>query len=535
VDPSDFPRRDHDWSGPDVERLVIYELHVGTFTREGTFEAIIPELRRLRRLGVTAIELMPIAAFPGQRNWGYDGVDLFAPCQVYGGPQGLDRLVDAAHREGLGVLLDVVYNHLGPDGNYLRAYAEEYFTHRHRTPWGDALNFDGPGSGRVRELFVQNACYWLVEHHVDGLRLDATHAIVDDSERHILAEIADAARAAVGPTRRIFLAAEDGRNDISMARPLSAGGLGLDAIWADDFHHTIHVQLTGEREGYYADYTGAAAEIATTIRSGFFYQGQFSPNRGAPRGKPVGDDAAREFIFCLQNHDQIGNRGFGERLNVLVGDRVFAVATVLLLLAPETPLLFMGQEYAATTPFLYFTDHHDELGRLVTVGRREEFAKFRAFCDPALREQIPDPQAESTFLRSRLDPSERERNPGYNRLFYDLMRLRQTDVVFADPDRARTATSAPGDHVVAMRRWNEDATLERVVIANFGPALEAPLAGDSALASLERGDWKVILSIAVRRYGGSQIRTRLSRVEPRRVVRIPAETAVVFSTSGPIG
>jgi maltooligosyltrehalose trehalohydrolase len=465
VDPAVFGWTDAHWPGLSPQGLVIYELHTGTFTQAGTFEAIISELPRLRRLGVTAIELMPVAEFPGMRNWGYDGVSLFAPCHVYGGPEGLRRLVDAAHAAGLGVLLDVVYNHLGPDGNYLGVYSPHYFTSRHKTPWGDALNYDGPNSRPVRDFVISNACQWLRDYHIDGLRLDAVHAIVDDSPVHLLQELAVRGREAAQP-RSVVITAESDANDVRLIRSVAGGGYGLDAVWSDDFHHAVRVHLTGEREGYYAGFTGETHEIARAVAEGFIYQGQTLPQSRRPRGSRVTDEPAGAFVFCIQNHDQVGNRAEGERLARLVDRDRYAAASALLLLAPETPLLFMGQEYAATTPFLYFTDHHPELGRLVTEGRREEFAGFAAFRDPERRARIPDPQAEATFLRSKLDPEERERNGAMERLYRDLLALRSDDPVLRLQDRARTHAGAPAEGVVAVHRWNGNS--HRLLLVNFG-------------------------------------------------------------------
>ncbi|MDA8218876.1 MAG: malto-oligosyltrehalose trehalohydrolase, partial [Dehalococcoidales bacterium] len=403
VDPTAYEWHDASWQGLSLQGLVLYQCHVGTYTPEGTFAALADQLPEIKKLGVNALQILPIAAFPGSRNWGYDGVDLYAPTANYGGPLEFKRFVDTAHGEGLGVVLDVVYNHLGPDGNYLRAYSPFYFTDRYHTPWGDALNYDGEHSHWVREYVVQNACYWLNEYHVDGLRLDATHAIFDKSPRHILRELSERARASLPPGRQVVLIAEHNGNDVRFLHPPEAGGYGLDLIYADDFHHEMRVILTGEREGYYVDYEGSADNVAKIIQEGFLYQGQLSAYMGRPRGTPTTDEPARQFLYCLQNHDQVGNRAFGERLNHMLGRNLYATASALLLLVPETPLIFMGQEFAASTPFLYFTDHNPELGKLVTIGRREEFKRFSAFSDPERREQIPDPQAEATFLRSKLD------------------------------------------------------------------------------------------------------------------------------------
>ena len=504
VDPDAFVWTDGGWTGLTAEGLVIYECHTGTATTEGTFEALILRLAYLRELGVTALELMPVAEFPGARGWGYDGVDLFAPHHAYGGPEGLRRLVDAAHAAGLGVILDVVYNHLGPDGNYLRAFAPDYFTDRHQTPWGDALNFDGRNSHRVREFIVSNVWRWIREFHLDGLRLDAVHEIHDSSAWPMIAEVAARARTAAHP-REVVVTAENDTNDVRLVHHPLQDGCGLDAVWSDDFHHAVRVCLTGEREGYYAAFAGTAAEIARTLQDGLLYQGQLSPRTGAPRGTRVTDEAARTFIFCIQNHDQIGNRALGERLSALVRADAYRAASALLLLAPETPLLFMGQEFAAGTPFLYFTDHAPELGRAVTEGRRREFADFPAFADPATCARIPDPQAEDTFLRSKLDWSERERHAGVLALYRDLLALRREDAVLVTQDRARTRASAPSEKVVALLRWNDQG--ERLAVVNLGgAAAEVDLAAviGAAPFTSEEGSrrlWCVVWQSNAPRYG----------------------------------
>ena len=454
IDPARFRWTDGAWPGLPAEGLVLYELHVGTMTPEGTFDALIRQLPALKRLGVTAIELMPVAECPGRWNWGYDGVDLFAPSHTYGRPDDLKRLVNAAHRAGLGVLLDVVYNHLGPDGNYLRMFSDDYFTDRHTTLWGDALNYDGPNNRFVRDYVIDNACYWLAEYLVDGLRLDATAAIIDESPTHLLAELSDRARAAAG--RPVVLFAEEARNDVRTIRRRDQGGFGITGVWADDFHHAMRVFLTGEREGYYTSYQGTLPEIATALEQGFIFQGQPSARDGTPRGTAVTDEPATAFVFCIQNHDQIDNRAYGERLHHDIDVERYHAASALLLLAPETPLLFMGQEFRASASFMFFTDHQPELGRLVTEGRREEFKGFRAFADPHLRAAIPDPQAEETFIRSKLDLGERRVNASTLRLYRDLLALRHADPVLkVGPDMqpsGRCRGRDPGAAPLARRR-----------------------------------------------------------------------------------
>ena len=489
VDPGRFRWADGGWAGIGADGLAIYELHVGTFTPEGTFDAVVERLPDLKELGVTAIELMPLAEFPGQRSWGYDGVDLYAPASAYGGPAGLRRLVDAAHAIGLGVLLDVVYNHFGPDGNYLRVYAADYFTDRHSTPWGDAINYDGPRSEHVRHFVLQNVRYWLEEYHLDGLRLDATHAIVDTSRRHLLAEIAEVVHGLEG--RRAVVIAEDHRNLVEQIRPPDHGGLGLDGVWADDFHHALRTYLTGEREGYYANYTGSLADVATTIEQGFLFQGQKRPATGELRGTRVTDEPARAFVFCSENHDQVGNRALGERLAHLIDRERYLVASAVLLFTPETVLLFQGQEFAASSPFQFFTDHNPELGKLVTEGRRKEFAGFAAFADPARRERIPDPQAASTFERSVLRWEEREINAEVYELYRTLLGLRRDDPVLRRQDRSATRARALADDLLAIRRWHGEA--ERLLLANFGD--EAVTVAGAGLKQLGVGDtagWRVL-------------------------------------------
>lgn len=433
VDPAAFQWSDGAWRGLPLDDLIIYEVHVGTATPDGTFEALIPKLPYFRELGVTALEIMPIADFPGCRNWGYDGVDLYAPANCYGGPDGFKRLVDAAHAHGLTVMLDVVYNHVGPDGNYLRVFSPAYFTEQHHTPWGAALNLDQPGSGPVREFLINNALYWAHEYHVDGLRLDATHALIDDSPRHLLQQLTETVHASLPPDRRFVITAEDERNDAILARPIRDGGYGLDAIWADDFHHEARVALTGEQHGYYANYTGSSVDLARTIQDGWFYQGQIAPASARARGPIPTDLRYPQFIYAIQNHDQIGNRPVGDRLHHVIDADSYRALSALLLLVPETPLLFQGQEWAASTPFLFFTDHQAELGRLVTEGRRKEFSYFLAETGV----EVPDPQAETTFERSKLnwDEINAPDHAPTLLLYRDLIALRRTHPALQRRDR----------------------------------------------------------------------------------------------------
>lgn len=400
IDASVFDWQDGHWLGRPWHEAVIYELHVGSFTAEGSFSAAIQRLDYLVELGITAIELMPVADFPGTRNWGYDGVLLFAPDHSYGTPDELRALVQAAHERGLMVLLDVVYNHFGPDGNYLHVYAPQFFNEHHHTPWGAAINFDGKDSRIVRDFFIHNALYWLEEYHFDGLRFDAVHAIVDDSHPDILEELAAAVHAGPGRTRQIHLILE---NDANAARYLKQGG--FTAQWNDDFHHALHLLLTGECDGYYADYADQPIRhLARCLAEGFAFQGEPSAFRdGQLHGEPSAQLSPGAFINFSQTHDQVGNRAYGERIAMLAQPKSLQVALSVLLLAPSPPMLFMGEEFAAATPFQFFCDFQGELANAVTEGRRMEFAGFRAFSNPAARARIPDPNDPATFERCKLD------------------------------------------------------------------------------------------------------------------------------------
>ncbi len=397
VDPGAFTWTHERFRGHRLADLVFYEIHVGTFTQAGTFEAAIPYLEQVADLGVTAIELMPVAEFPGSRNWGYDGVHLYAPQSTYGGPRGLRRLVDACHARGLSVFLDVVYNHLGPEGNYLAEYGS-YFTDRYRTPWGQAVNFDGPDSAGVRRHVVENARMWVRDFHVDGLRLDAIHSIFDSSPVHVLTEVVAAVREeAVRLGRPAYVVAESHDNDRAIVTPAEAGGLGLDGVWSDDFHHAVHVRLTGESTGYYADFTDGAL-LPRALAEGFAFQGEPSQYFGRPRGTPSTDLDGQHFMISVQNHDQVGNRAQGDRLWTLVPFEAAKLAAALLLVAPAVPLLFMGEEYGETAPFQFFTSFLDqELVDAVRRGRAAEFSRFE------WKGAVPDPQAPDTFVRSRLN------------------------------------------------------------------------------------------------------------------------------------
>ena len=491
----------YEWRHPlrprSLRETVFYELHVGTFTPEGTYAAARSHLAELAALGVTTIELLPIAAFPGRRGWGYDGVAPFAPFPPYGTPSDLRAFVDEAHGVGLSVALDVVYNHFGPDGNYLPAYSAEYFSADVPTPWGAAPNFANPF---MRTLVRDSARSWLVDYRFDALRLDATHAIVDRSEKHILRTLADDV-AALSPRR--LLIAEDERNLPSVVRDL-----GMDGVWADDFHHGVHVLATGERDGYYAGFTPRVDELARTIQQGWLYEGKRWPLTGQPRGAPAAGLAASNFVYSLQNHDQVGNRALGDRIlssassaSSARAERLAALSMLLLFL-PATPLLFMGQEWGSSTPFLYFSDHEPALGAKVTQGRRAEFAHFASFKGDGALAEVPDPQAEDTFLRSKLAWTERRTPAGRALLALvgRMLELRRTDPVFIAHGRDLLHAVAHGDVLFVTRDGRRDdpgsrSPERRVLAVNFGAAaapVPAPTIPHDAerLVSSHDGAWR---------------------------------------------
>ncbi len=490
VDPS-FNWGDAGWFGPALRDYVLYELHVGTFTREGTFEAIIPHIEDLLELGVTAIELLPVGQFPGRRNWGYDGVNLWAPHHDYGGPAGLRRLVDACHRRGMAVVLDVVYNHLGPEGNYLWDFGH-YFTDHYKTPWGEAINFDGAYSDEVRRFVIGNALHWLGEYRIDGLRLDALHAIYDFSARHIFAELAETVHDyADRAGRRVQLIAETDLNDSRLIRSPELGGHGLDTQWNDDFHHALHTLLTGERMAYYEPF-GRVEHLARAWREGYVYSGQYSSFRRRRHGNRSEDLPASKFVVFNQNHDQIGNRMNGERLSALVGLEELKLAAGVMLLSPYLPMLFMGEEWGEPAPFLYFVSHTDaELVEAVRKGRAAEFKEFAWVGEP------PDPQAEETFARSRVDHQLKRRHPHDQllALHRHLLELRRTHPVLGTRDReAMEVTAFEVERMLAVRRWH--GREQTLMLACFGREQT------HATLLLPEGNWRKTLDTAEARWGG---------------------------------
>jgi maltooligosyltrehalose trehalohydrolase len=467
IDPAAFIWSDDAWEGVDPGRVVLYELHVGTFADDGTFASVAARLAYLRDLGITAIELMPIAEFAGTRNWGYDGASLFAPSHTYGRPDDLRALVDSAHRAGLAVIVDVVYNHLGPEGAYLPSFSPQFLTDAHTTPWGNAVNLDADGSHVVRQLLTDNALHWIHEYHMDGLRLDATHALMDASDHPFVAELTTIVHRARTP--RPFVFAEDHRNLASMVAHTKEGGWGLDGVWADDFHHVVRRMLAGDARGYYVDYKGRVEELAATLQRGWLYTGQQSAYKQKPRGTDPTNVAMRTAIIALQNHDQVGNRAVGDRLHQTIDVAQWRAAVALLLTAPMTPLLFMGQEWAATTPFLFFTDFEPELGERVIAGRRREFEAFPEFASPDAARRIPSPQAPETFAASRLKWAE-QRQPEHAAvlaLHRALLHLRAEYAALQASQACTSAADVLDDSTVLVTRSDPEGATSFVVCARL--------------------------------------------------------------------
>lgn len=523
-----FPWTDRDWRGRPPAEAVIYELHLGTFTREGTWRAAQAELPELKQLGVTVLEIMPIADFPGGFGWGYDGVNLFAPSRLYGTPDDARAFIDRAHQLGLMVILDVVYNHFGPDGNYLRPFTDAYFSTRHLCEWGEAINFDGPGSAGVREFFVTNARYWIEEFHFDGLRFDATQQIFDQSPRHILTEIVEAVRAGAGP-RQIYLTAENESQEGRLVRPPEKGGLGLDAVWNDDWHHAARVAATGKAEGYYSGYRGTAQEFVSAFKHGFLFQGQWFPWQQKRRGRPSFDVESRRFVIFLENHDQVANSLHGLRLHQLTSPGQLRALTAATLLAPGTPLLFQGQEFAASAPFLYFADHQPELADLVRTGRHTFLRQFRSIAAEEGSTPLPAPDARATFEQCRLDFSEREKNHALYRLHRDLLRLRREDPTVAAPRAVDGAVLGPAAFVARYFGADDD---DRLLLVNLDADLALSPAPVPLLAPVEGRGWRLLWSSespAYRGDGTPPIETRAGWLIPARsaVLLAPADDAEV--------
>ncbi|WP_114952673.1 malto-oligosyltrehalose trehalohydrolase [Sphingosinicella terrae] len=498
VDPARFGWSDSAWSGVALDDAVIYEMHIGTFTREGSWAAAIGKLPYLAELGVTVLEVMPVAEFAGRFGWGYDGVDLFAPTRLYGNPDDMRRFVDAAHGLGLAVILDVVYNHIGPSGNYLPQFSKTWFTDKHHTDWGDALNFDDEGNGGVREYFTTNAHYWIEEYHLDGLRLDATPEIRDDSEEHVLVGIGRAVREA-GAGRTTLVIAENERQEARIVRPRERGGYGLDAIWNDDFHHSALVAATGHNEAYYRDHVGSPQELLSAAKWGFLFQGQYYAWQRARRGHAALDLPPSAIVNFLQNHDQIANTPLSLRGHELTSPGRWRALTAMLLLMPGTPLLFQGQEFLASAPFLYFADHEPELAALVEKGRGEFMRQF-----PSLAEvDLPAPHDRATFERCRLDHGERERGAHAKglRMHRDLLRIRREDKVLRIRERRQLDGAVIGAEALLLR-WFGERGDDRLLLVNLGRDYDLPTVAEPLLAPPEDRDWSLVWSSENPAYGG---------------------------------
>jgi maltooligosyltrehalose trehalohydrolase len=501
VDPTEFRWTDDQWQGRGLKGQVIYEMHIGTFTPQGTWQAAAGELAELARVGITVIEMMPIADFPGKFGWGYDGVDLFAPLHLYGTPDDLRSFVNHAHSLNLAVILDVVYNHFGPDGNYVRVFSDHYFTERYENDWGDSINFDGPHSGPVREFFITNGRYWIEEFHFDGFRFDATQDVSDSSPEYIIGAIGRAARAAAGD-RSLILIAENEPQEVKLIRPLSKGGDDLDGLWNDDFHHSAIVALTGRNEAYYSDYAGTAQELVSAAKYGYLYQGQPYSWQEAPRGTPTFGVPPEAFVCFIENHDQISNTITGQRLRFQTSPGRYRAMTTLLLLGPWTPLIFQGQEFGASTPFIFFTDVGDgPMKEAIRKGRFEFLAQFPSIADEETQRILPSPSDPNVFARCKLDFSERETNREFYDLHLDLLKLRSEDSRFREQiaDGVDGATLGPASFVLRYFGNEQD---DRLLVINFGRRQTLTPAPEPLLAPPLGYEWETLWTSESPRYGG---------------------------------
>jgi maltooligosyltrehalose trehalohydrolase len=520
IDPSTFNWGDAEWRGFPPEDVVIYEMHIGTFTPEGTWSAAMQQLPELKRLGITLIEVMPIAEFPGKFGWGYDGVDLFAPTCLYGTPDDVRCFLNRAHEIGLMVILDVVYNHVGPDGNYLPQFSKDYFSTKYKCEWGEAINFDGQNSTPVREFFTSNARYWIDEFHFDGLRLDATQQIFDDSESNVICEIGNAARAA-GGKRHIYIVGENEPQQTRLVRNCEAGGYGLNSLWNDDYHHSAIVAATGRNEAYYSDYRGTPQEFISAAKYGYLFQGQWYKWQEKRRGTPALDLSPVNFVVFLQNHDQVANSLCGHRLHKLTSPGKLRALTALTLLNPSTPMLFQGEEFAAPTPFLYFADHNPELNKLVSKGRGEFLRQFRSIASEDCRTLLAEPGSTNTFERCKLDFRDRERNSEVYRMYADLLQLRREDQTVRHALLIDGAVLGPEAFVL---RYFSEVGADRLLLVNLGVDLHLNPAPEPLLAPLENHGWRILWSSESPEYGGCGT----PPVETRANWMIPGHAAVLM-------
>jgi maltooligosyltrehalose trehalohydrolase len=523
VDPTHFPWSDSHWPGITLKGQVIYEMHIGTFTKEGTWHAAAQQLDELARIGITVIEMMPVADFPGKFGWGYDGVSLFAPTHLYGAPDDLRSFIDYAHSLGLGVILDVVYNHFGPDGNYLGAFSDDYLTRENENEWGDAVNFDGPNSGPVREFFITNGRYWIEEFHFDGFRFDALHAVRDLSNEYIIGEVGRAARKAASP-RSIILIAENDRQESRMVRPRIEGGDDLDGMWNDDFHHGAVVALTSRKEAYYDDYTGAPQEFISAAKHGFLYQGQALSWQKALRGAPAFDIPPEAFVCFIENHDQIANTGPGERVRFQTSPGCYRAMTALLLLGPWTPLLFQGEEFGASTPFMFFADIGDASVRdAIRNGRAEWLAPFLSLTKGEALTTLPAPDDPKVFARCKLDFSEREKNHQVYNLHLDLLKLRREDSRLGQQIPGGLDGAVLGPASFALRYFSKEND-DRLVLVNFGERQVLHPISEPLLAPPSGCTWETLWTSESPRYG----RADLAVTATKEQWVLPAEATVVL-------
>lgn len=502
VDPLTFDWTDAAWTGIEPHGQVIYEMHIGTFTHDGNWVAAARELPELAALGVTVLEIMPVADFPGRFGWGYDGVNWFAPTRLYGAPDEFRNFVNQAHAVGLGVILDVVFNHLGPDGNYLGKFSSDYFSKRYQCDWGDPLNFDGPNSEPVRDFVLANCAYWIKEFHLDGLRLDATQQIFDSSAENIIAAIMQAVRSAAAPCKT-FIVGENEPQDAKLFLPVEHEGFGLDALWNDDFHHTAMVAMTGRADAYYSDYRGVAQEFISTLKRGFLYQGQWYSWQNNTRGTPGLDMPPAKFVNFIQNHDQLANSGSGKRVHSMTSPNRYRALTALFLLAPQTPMLFQGQEFAATSPFFYFADHNDEIAHLVARGRSASLAQFRALATPEMQARLPDPGDPQTFTASKLDLNDRNLHQEEYALHRDLISLRRHDPVFQASQKSQRIDGAVlSQDAWVIRFFGENPGDDRLLLVNLSRDLHLVPAPEPLLAAPKDCVWDAIWFSDDPCYGG---------------------------------
>jgi maltooligosyltrehalose trehalohydrolase len=501
VDPSAYVWKDRTWKGVDLHGQVIYELHVGTFTREGSWKAATEQLHHLAATGITVIEIMPVAEFSGKFGWGYDGVNWFAPSHLYGTPDDMRRFVDAAHAHGIAVILDVVYNHFGPDGNYSGHYSGDYVTQKHKTDWGDSINYDGPNSGPVRDFVESNASYWIDEFHLDGLRLDATQDIYDDTADHILAVITAAVRSAAGD-RKTIVVGENEPQDVRLIRPIEEGGFGLDGLWNDDFHHTTLVALTGRNEAYYTDYQGKPQEFISSMKYGFLYQGQWYSWQKQRRGTPALHVPKHSFVTFIENHDQVANSARGLRLHQLTSPGLYRVAAAMNLLGPGTPMLFQGAEFAASAPFHFFADMPDELADRVREGRKEFLKQWRSMRNKSMLDHLQDPCSAQTFEACKIDQSERDEHDEIYRLYCDLIRLKRHDPILSALPLGALDGAVLSSHAFVVRYFGPEED-DRLLVVNLGVDLHLDPAPEPLLAPPQGRSWTTMLSTEWPKYGGS--------------------------------